>query len=219
MLDNDTEISIPIPPKDIIKPTGPGARLRKIRETQHMTLDDMAKRIRLTHERLIQIENDDYSLMGAPAFAKGYLRAYANQLNVPKEDILDILSAFDVLNLGANIRHNKPELLNERMDQVGPKTTRWVSYLIFVGLLLGVLGYVWHNHAGGILNATAEKSPAESVETPLLPEALHIQPLATPAQSGKLDTSASGTQDVAPLPSAKTKSASTPQRVTSQLEE
>jgi cytoskeleton protein RodZ len=205
MLNNDTEISIPNP-NNTIKPIGPGARLRKIREARHLTSDDMAKRIRLGRERLIQLENDDYQSMGAPAFAKGYLRSYASQLGISKEDILEILRAFDELSLGEDIQHNKPELLNEKMGQVNPKAARWVSYLIFIALLLGVLGYVWRNHANVGTAANTDKSATETVETPapVLPESTTIQPLTTPpavpkqGKSVSLSPSASMTQPTPP---------------------
>lgn len=103
MSDHENEISIPIPPKEASKPIGPGSRLRKIREARHLTQEEIAKRIRLGKERLNQLENDDYALMGAPAFAKGYLRAYSNQLGLAQEEILDVLRTFDELDLSTHI--------------------------------------------------------------------------------------------------------------------
>jgi len=226
MLDNETEISTSIPARETIKPIGPGSRLRKIREARHLTLEEMAKRIRLGRERLAQLENDDYLLMGAPAFAKGYLRAYAGQLGVAKEEILTILQAFDELNLGDNIQHNRPELINEKMDQVSPKTTRWVSYLICIGVLLGVLGYIWHNHTNAPNAAnTVEKSAAEPIETPIsLPDAVNAQtPVsalpATPSVTTPEKTDLSLPTQQAPSATKTNLSTSVPRVQLNQLEE
>jgi cytoskeletal protein RodZ len=168
MQDNATEISIPIPPREINKPVGPGAHLRKIRESRHLTLEEMAKRTQLSTARLFQIENDDYQLMGAPAFAKGYLRGYANQLGASKEEILSLLQDFEALHLGDNIRHNRPQLIHEKMDQVTPSTTRWLTYLIIMVLLLGVAGYIWHSrsNAAHALAANTDDAAAKMAETP-----------------------------------------------------
>lgn len=150
--------------KEINHPLGPGSCLRKIREAKHLTVNEMAKRIRLNPERLTQLENDDYLLMGAPTFAKGYLRAYANQLGVAKEEILTILRAFDDLGLGAEIQHNKPELIHEKMDQTTPRTTRWIGYLVVV-LLLSLLAYLSRGHFNNFNKNTVADKPHQSLET------------------------------------------------------
>ena len=146
---------------------GPGLRLRKIREAKHINLEEIAKHIRLNVERLNQIENDDYRLMGAPAFAKGYLRAYANQLGIANEETVDILQAFDELHLGENVKRSAPELIHEKIDPVNPKSARWLSYLIVV-LLLGLLGYLYYQHFSGLNKVTSNNEiPAQTTNTKL----------------------------------------------------
>jgi len=199
-LDNSTSTSFATPLKES-KIMGPGARLRQLREVRHLQLEEMAKRLRLTPERLTQLEEDDYQLMGAPAFAKGYLRAYASQLGVAKEEILTILQAFDQLSLGENIQHNKPELIHEKIDQSNhPKTARWVSYLMVL-LLLALLGYFWYNHLQGLNKATTEQV-AETTVPVSIPETTNEQSSTTttlPVAGGLPEIPAQNTSSTTPL--------------------
>jgi cytoskeleton protein RodZ len=165
MLENLSDISIATPPPEINQTMGPGARLRKIREARHVTPEDMVKRLHLSLERLTQIENDDYHLMGASVFAKGYLRAYASQLGVAKEEIGDILKTFDTLHLGESIPHDRLNLIHEKMDVSRVKTTRWMGYFIVI-VLLGIAGYLWYSHTTAAA-ARAEKTAAASTEAPM----------------------------------------------------
>lgn len=184
MLVDELETSPSVPSKEANHSSlGPGSRLCKIREAKHLTLNEMAKRIRLNPERLIQIENDDYMLMGAPAFAKGYLRAYASQLGIAKKEIAAILQAFDDLGLGADIQHSKPQLIHEKIDQQhNPKMTRWVGYFIVV-LLLGLLGYLWYSHFNGLDKKTTsdDKETSPLVTTTALPDSMDNSTLMKPA--------------------------------------
>lgn len=180
--------------KNATKIIGPGSRLRKIREAKHVDIQEIAKRIRINTERLTQLENDDYHQMGAPTFAKGYLRAYANQLNLAKEEIANILQTFDDLNLAANIKRHTPELIHEKIDPSSPKTTRWIGYII-VMILLGLLAYSYYQHFSG-LNKTANNAEPTSIQptgdtnapNPTLtnPSALTIPTIAHPQQSATI---------------------------------
>lgn len=198
MIKESFEISMSDTPQEEVNVIMPGTHLRKIREARHLSIDEIAKRTHLSSERIIQIEQDNYSLMGAPAFAKGYLRSYASQLGLTKEDILAILKIFDDLDLGNNIQHNKPDLIHEKIEQSNYKPTHWIGYLVII-LLLGVLLYLWYGHFNNInKTSNAEKTP-ETVEaaTPA-PEKFSsvVSPLPThtpstsPAQSSPEDTQA-----------------------------
>lgn len=146
MLNEPTEVSNSTLPRETAQAIGPGSRLRKIRETKHLSIDELAKRMRLTRERLLQIENDDYRLMGASAFAKGYIRSYAGQLGIAKQEVIDMLAAFDTLNLAAEIPSNKPQLIDEKIEQGNPNSARRIGYFLIL-LVVILIGYWWYTHA------------------------------------------------------------------------
>lgn len=146
-----------IPPRTTLfreeaRPESPGARLRRAREARHLTVEDVAKRLRYAPSRVEQLESDDYHAMGAPTFARGYLRSYAGQLNFSKDEILEILRAFDQLELGAAISGHKPQLIREEVKQINPKLARRIGY--GVAALIVVLAATWwltsHFKAAGV---------------------------------------------------------------------
>lgn len=149
MLHENIEVPTPVSLHNTTHNSGPGAHLRRIREAKHLSIDEMTKRLRLSRERLVQLENDDYHQMGASAFAIGYIRSYANQLGMAKEEISAILKTFAELNLDAEIPSNTPQLIHEKMDQVAPNTVRRITYLLLIALIVSV-GYWWYNNHSGL---------------------------------------------------------------------
>src|SRR5258708_2303271 len=91
---------------------GPGTHLRKIREAKRISLDEMAKQLRFTPQRLTQIENDDYSTMGSSTFARGYLRTYARLLGMPEPEVAETVNMFDSQDLKIGIHSNTPQLIH-----------------------------------------------------------------------------------------------------------
>lgn len=71
-------------------PKGPiaGSRLRKIREEKDLKLEDLARDLHVDQSTLTAIEENRFSDLGAPVFAKGHLRKYAEALGVSTADIL-----------------------------------------------------------------------------------------------------------------------------------
>lgn len=138
---------------DSSKPQGPGACLRLQREVKNRDFDEVAKLLRLSPVRLAQIEEDNYTNMGAPAFARGYLRSYARILHLQEEEIRKILSLFDEQNLGSTIPANKPTLLHEKISTATPKATRRLGYLI-LAILIALVAFWWHSRS----NQAADKN-------------------------------------------------------------
>ena len=66
---------------------GPGALLKQTRENQGLTLDDVSERLKLTLPILRNIENDDYQGDLPITFYRGYLKNYAELLNLTDVDI------------------------------------------------------------------------------------------------------------------------------------
>lgn len=75
-----------------------GQYLRKEREKRNVSLDAVAKVTRITRENLEALENDDFQVISAPVFVRGFLRSYANFLGLdPKEVIAHYDSQTDLL--------------------------------------------------------------------------------------------------------------------------
>lgn len=145
---------------DALRPQGPGARLRQIREAKRINLEDMAKQLRLTPQRLAQIESDDYEAMGSATFARGYLRAYARSLGIGEKEAADTLQLFESMGLESGIHSHKPRLIHEKLTQTNHKVLRRFGLLVVVVLIV-LAGFWWHNR-----NVLAAKTEAEAAAPP-----------------------------------------------------
>ena len=70
--------------------TGPlaGERLAAARRELEITILDVAKELHLDEPKVRALERNDFEILGAPVFAKGHLRKYAQLVGVPIEDVL-----------------------------------------------------------------------------------------------------------------------------------
>jgi cytoskeleton protein RodZ len=66
----------------------PGARLRDAREARGLTIEAAAERLRLNAALVLAMEEDRLALLGAPVFARGYLRNYAALLGLSGDEVL-----------------------------------------------------------------------------------------------------------------------------------
>jgi cytoskeleton protein RodZ len=136
---------------------GPGASLRVMREARNISLDEMAKQLRLSSQRLSQIERDDYKNIGAGAYALGYLRSYARALGLSDNGVQEILNSFETSGLETEILSNRPQLINEKISQRNPKFVRRLGYLVLLGAVI-LVGFWWYSHN----NESMRKSHVET---------------------------------------------------------
>lgn len=61
---------------------GAGAVLRSARESRELSVEEVSTDLRIESHLLQALESEDYAKLGAPVFAKGYIRQYANRLGL-----------------------------------------------------------------------------------------------------------------------------------------
>lgn len=71
-----------------VSSSSPGARLQRARESQSLTVIDVASQLNLSQGVVKSLESDDYRALPSPTFVKGYIRSYARVLNIPAEDLV-----------------------------------------------------------------------------------------------------------------------------------
>lgn len=78
-------------------PNGPmaGQRLAEARRSLQISLHEIAKELHLDEAKVRALEANDFDVLGAPVFAKGHLRKYAQLVHV---DIGDVLADYYKLN-------------------------------------------------------------------------------------------------------------------------
>lgn len=65
-----------------------GERLAEARREQKISILDVAKKLHLDEPKVRALERNDFDVLGAPVFAKGHLKKYAEIVGVAMEDVL-----------------------------------------------------------------------------------------------------------------------------------
>ncbi len=150
-----------------------GQILRRAREAQGFTLEQICTELRFEPPVLEALEGDRLDELGPPVFAKGYLKLYGQRLGLAYEDLLaryyDAVGRDDVV-----IEPSRPiRLRDERQIAV------WVVAAVVL-MLIGVVLFVWW--ANNASEPAAFPPPAESTAPPLDDPA--FAPLDEPAGAG-----------------------------------
>ncbi|MEQ1662681.1 MAG: RodZ domain-containing protein [Thiobacillus sp.] len=174
--------------------TSVGAQLREARETQGLSVDEVATRLRLMQRQIVAMESDDFNSLGQPVFARGFVRNYARLLDVAPEPLLEQMT-------GA------PEIKIEAVAAPVPPSSNWFASPWLLGLLFGLLLllavpvglYWWLNSAPEdepvavtskqdsfvkpvpAKQMTLVPAPALPAPAEVLPETVDATPVATPA--------------------------------------
>ncbi len=65
-----------------------GERLAEARRALQISVVEVAKELHLDEQKVRALEKNEFDILGAPVFAKGHLKKYANLVGVSVEDIL-----------------------------------------------------------------------------------------------------------------------------------
>jgi len=147
----------------------PGLVLQQARVAHNLSQAEVAKRILVSKQTIIDIENDDYSKIAAPIYAKGYLTAYAKILQLNPDEIL---ASFEALNVF--VKNNPSESSASVASPISRQMEhgnflRRISYLIFILLLLVIIFWAAHRttvtkSATSIANASILEEPSQQTE-------------------------------------------------------
>ena len=112
-----------------------GGALRTARESQNLSVQDIASRLRLGPKQIEALEADNFAALPEPTIVRGFIRNYAKQLKINAEPLLD---AYNVLVPNSDLHRLivKPSA-NMKMTSLNkPKSGRylWVGLLILLGL-------------------------------------------------------------------------------------
>jgi cytoskeleton protein RodZ len=116
-------------------------QLRSARESQGLSLRDLADMTKIRSDYLQAIESADYSPFPAPVYIRGSIRTYASFL---KLDVAALLNDLD-RELSASPEHREPpSLTGERrgpidalMYHLSRVNWRWVGGLALIALIIG----------------------------------------------------------------------------------
>lgn len=103
-----------------------GKLLKNTREAKHISIGEVAQRLLLSKSTITALEEDDYGKISAQVYAEGYLKAYAQFLQIPAHTVLE---NFRQLNI-----YSKQEIKFETKEQA---QTQAIKYQNLLSLLKG----------------------------------------------------------------------------------
>lgn len=153
-------------------PERPGARLKKAREARGLDLAKVSAELRLSQRIVAAVEADLYRELPEPAFVRGYMRRYAQLVQLSPDDIaarFDQAYAADAETPPPDARASNPlqliDSLTRRRLPVG-RLLGWLSLLLVLVL------------AGGVFFSQLARPPAlpvvEAVPAPVIDATVNV---------------------------------------------
>ncbi len=184
-----------------------GQRLAAARRELQISVVEVAKELHLDEQKVRALENNEFDVLGAPVFAKGHLRKYADLVGVR---IDDILADYYQLNRETGI----PPVISSRQrprQELSPAP--WIAVIVVI--VIAVTAYWWFARPAGpepaeqdtvVPVATDEEAVREPAEAD--GEAVVPQEAAQPATQPETEAEPEPEQvaDTAPEPVEETRS-------------
>jgi cytoskeleton protein RodZ len=134
-----------------------GERLAEARRLKQISLPDVARQLHLDEPRVQALEENRFDMLGAPVFAKGYLRKYAKLVGAPIDDVMAEYYLMTRAS-GAPPVVGPPRKRPREID-LAP----WLFAILIVIVLAGA-AYWWMQR-----RPAAEPPPATDTRVPLAP--------------------------------------------------
>lgn len=157
-----------------------GEMLKGARAAQELSLEEVAAELRIEERMLRALEEHRFELLGAPVFAKGYLKQYAHRLNLSYDDLLieyyRLADPRDVTIAPSRVI----KLRDER------QITFWVIAAVVLALLAVLLFLWWVSQPPATFEPTVTRIDEDTADT------LDIEPLPLPVPTAAPVSAAEG---------------------------
>lgn len=124
--------------------SAPGALLKAAKIQANYSSEQVASRLNLTVELIESIERDDYQESISPAFYRGYLRSYAQLVQIDADELIEMYN--EIIHQGSlsvSITPTFDTNLYTKKDRNFPYL-KWVLYLFVAAIVLFAGFYVWN---------------------------------------------------------------------------
>jgi cytoskeleton protein RodZ len=144
-----------------------GGALRLARESQKLSIQEIATRLRLSTKQIEAIEADNFVVLPEPTIVRGFIRNYAKQLKIASEPLLDAYSVM-VPTIEPHGMIVKPSANMKMTSYQKPKTGLYT--LVGLAILLGLGIWLFYQNYVQKPSPTKQIANMGSVESLPLPE-------------------------------------------------
>ena len=151
------------------EPTGIGAQLRLARESQGLSVADVAQQLKFAPRQIESLENERFERLPGPTIARGMLRNYARLLNLQPEPLVERMSAEgqappDSAQLAARYQQAVPFSDSGRRSSLV-----YAGFSVAVLALVGVVAWEWQQEGARpqfVAPAPPQRPPVEPAAQP-----------------------------------------------------
>jgi cytoskeleton protein RodZ len=146
-----------------------GERLAEARREQQISVLEVAKELHLDEPKVRALERNEFETLGAPVFAKGHLRKYAELVGVDPDDVFaDYYQLTRSDSLPPVVVAGRPRIRQELSP--GP----WIAVIVVI--IVAAASYWWFGIESGSVVQTPEQEPVEqgNVEPETVEQAVMI---------------------------------------------
>ena len=143
-----------------------GEMLANKRSEKELSVNQVAREIKIEPHVIEMIENNDFESIGAPVFVKGYLRQYSELVGLDPDLIIEKYSAIISI-------EDSPPIVNDSVDQISkyvltPKIILIAIFVILIsfGVLATVFG-IFGNNEAVVIKIETETESLESLLPPV----------------------------------------------------
>lgn len=130
-----------------------GQTLKNSRENAGVSLDTLAKKLKLPVQKLQHLENDDYQLLGPATFIKGYVKSYCREFNLDTSAILTLF-----VEPAAPVTKGNMQSFSKRTEkEAHDSRLMLVSYAI-LALIIGSSALWWWQNSTPIANTVVNST-------------------------------------------------------------
>jgi cytoskeletal protein RodZ len=128
-----------------------GKKLGQARQRRGLTLEEVAHVTKLRPDKIVALENDDYSSFPSNAYAKGFLQIYARYLNVNVSEFLSSLDSTNSISVDdyqylSNAPAPKPVAVERRDERRRPPSIAPLVFFIFVVAVVAGAMWIYTNY-------------------------------------------------------------------------
>ena len=162
--------------------TGIGAELRRARESQGLTVTDVAQQLKFAPRQIESLESEHFDRLPGATIARGMVRNYARLLNLDAEPLLQRLSPKVETPQGSAQLEQRFRQAVPFSDSARSSTAVYAGFSLAVLVLAGVVAYSWQQERAAP-QFVAPAQPQRAPEPETVPAVAPAAPVAQPPVS------------------------------------